>query len=92
LVRENISEEIAKLKQQSGKDMVVFGGAGIVSTFMELRLIDEYRPKVHPAVLGNAKALFKGIKDSMNLKILKCMTFHLGVIGRYYQPDRKEPK
>ena len=92
MVRENISEELAKLKQQSGKDMVIFGGAGIVSTFMELGLIDEYRPKVHPAVLGNAKPLFKGIKDSMNLKVLKSKTFHSGVIGHYYQSDRKELK
>ena len=43
LVKENIAEEISKMKQQPGKNMAIFGSGSIVSTFMQLGLIDEYR-------------------------------------------------
>jgi dihydrofolate reductase len=92
LVKENIVEEISKMKQQSGKDMVIFGSGSIVSTFMQLGLIDEYRIIVDPVVLGNGKPLFKGIKDKHNLKLLKTKVLGSGVVILYYQPIRKEEK
>ena len=69
LVKENIAEEISKMKQQSGKDMVIFGSGSIVSTFMQFGLIDEYRIILNPVVLGNGKPLFKGINDKNHLKL-----------------------
>src|SRR5712692_7181370 len=69
LVKDNIAEEIQKLKQQPGKDMVIFGSGSIVSTFTQLDLIDEYRIMVNPVVLGSGKPLFKGINDQLNLKL-----------------------
>jgi dihydrofolate reductase len=86
LVKENIAEEISKMKQQPGKDMVIFGSGSIVSTFMQHGLIDEYRIIVNPVVLGNGKPLFKGIKDKQNLKLLKTRVFGSGVVILYYQP------
>jgi dihydrofolate reductase len=86
LIKENIAEEISKMKQQPGKDMVIFGSGSIVSTFMQLGLIDEYRIIVNPVVLGNGKPLFKGIKDKHNLKLLKTRVFGSGVVILYYQP------
>jgi dihydrofolate reductase len=86
LVKENIAEEISKMKEQSGKDMVIFGSGSIVSTFMQLGLIDEYRIIVNPVVLGNGKPLFKGINDKQNLKLLKTRVFGSGVVILYYQP------
>jgi dihydrofolate reductase len=67
LIRENIKEEILKLKQQPDKDLVLFGGANI-ATLNELRLIDEYRIIVNPVVLTNGKPLFKDVKDKFSLK------------------------
>ncbi|MCZ7395546.1 MAG: dihydrofolate reductase family protein, partial [Candidatus Methanoperedens sp.] len=78
LVKEVIQEEIAKMKQQPGKDMVIFGSGSIVSTFTQLGLIDEYRIIVNPVVLGHGKPLFKDIKDRINLKLLKTKTFSSG--------------
>jgi dihydrofolate reductase len=92
LGKENITEEISKMKQQPGKDLVIFGGAGIASTFMQLGLIDEYSLLVHPIVLGSGKPLFKGLHDQLNLKLLKTKTFGSGVVILNYQPDRKELK
>jgi len=86
LVKYNIAEEIQKLKQQPGKDLVQFGGAGIASTFIKLGLIDEYRIIVNPVVLGRGKPLFKDIKEKINLKLLKTMTFKCGNVILYYQP------
>src|SRR3972149_8701708 len=51
LVRENAAEEITKLKQQSGKDRVIFGSANLSSTLMPPRLIDEYRLVINPMTL-----------------------------------------
>ena len=48
LVKENIAEEISKMKEQSGKDMVIFGSGSIVSTFMQHGLIDQYWIIVNP--------------------------------------------
>lgn len=85
----HIAEEVAKLKQQPGGDMVIFGGARLAQTFTELGLIDEYRLKLEPVVLGSGKPLFKDIKARINLKLLKAKTSNSGVVGLYYQPIEK---
>jgi dihydrofolate reductase len=89
---DDIIQEVKKLKQQSGGDMVLFGGARIAQTFVKLDLIDEYRLKLQPIVLGNGKPLFKDRKDRMNLKLLQSKTFDSGVVGLYYQPVGWEQK
>ena len=86
LVKENIAEEISKMKQQPGKDMVIFGSGSIVSTFMQLGLIDEYRIIVNPVVLGSGKPLFKGMNDKQNLKLLKTRVFSSGIVILFYEP------
>ena len=86
LVKENIAEEISKMKQQPGKVMVIFGSGSIVSNFMQHGLIDEYRIIVNPVVLGNGNPLFKGIKDKHNLNLLKTRAFSSGVVILYYEP------
>ncbi len=88
LLKENIAEEICTMKQQPGKDMVILGSSSIVSTFMQLGLIDEYRSIVNPVVLGKGKPLFNGVKDKLNLKLLKSKTFNSGVVALYYQPTK----
>jgi dihydrofolate reductase len=86
LVKDNIGQEISKMKQQSGKDMVIFGSGSIVSTFMQHGLIDEYRIIVNPVVLGNGKPLFKGINDKQNLKLLNTKVFDSGIVILFYEP------
>src|SRR5258708_23875943 len=70
LVKDNIAEEVAKLKQEPGKDIMIYGSASIVQTLMNHGLIDEYQLLVHPVVLGSGKPLFKNINDRINLKII----------------------
>jgi dihydrofolate reductase len=88
LIKANIAEEISKMKTQPGKDMVIFGSGSIVSTFMQLGLIDEYRIIVNPVVLGNGNPLFKGINDKQNLKLLNTRVLGSGIVILYYAHQR----
>ncbi len=89
LIKDNFVKEISKLKQQAGKDMIIFGSSDLAVTFIEHGLIDEYRIMVNPIVLGGGKSLFKGVKDKLNLKLLKTKTFKSGNVLLYYQPGKK---
>ncbi len=89
LIKDNIAEEISKLKQQSGKDLALFGSANLLSTLIQMDLIDEHRIMVNPVVLGSGTPLFQGIKGKFNLKLLKARTFRSGNVLLYYQPDNK---
>ncbi len=88
LVREINPQEIEKMKQAPGKDMVIYGSASIVQALMNLGLIDEYQLLVHPVILGGGKPLFKNIKDQHNLKLVKAEPRNSGVVVLYYQPAR----
>lgn len=79
-------DEILKMKQQPGKDLLI-GGADLASTFIKHGLIDEYQLLVQPAVLGSGKPLFKNHR--LALKLLKSQTFHSGAVLLCYEPDRK---
>ena len=91
LVRDNIAEEITKLKEQPGKDLEL-GGADIASTFMQLDLIDEYGLYIHPVVLGGGTPMFRALDNKINLRLVETRKFGSGVVLLRYQPDRKESK
>ncbi len=87
LIKDNIAEEILKLKQQPGKDLALFGSANLLSTLIQMGLIDEHRIMVNPVVLGSGIPLFRGITDKLNLKLLKTRTFSSGNVLLCYRPD-----
>ena len=89
LVKEVLPEDITKLKQEPGRDMLIYGSASLVRTLTNHGLIDEYQLLVHPVVLGGGKPLFQDIKERKKLKLVKTKTFPSGVIGLYYQPDNQ---
>jgi dihydrofolate reductase len=70
LIKENIAEQVKKLKQQPGKDLVIFGSPGLATTFMDLGLIDEYKLTVHPIILGNGISVFRNNTVKSTLKLL----------------------
>jgi dihydrofolate reductase len=71
LVKEDIGETMLQLKKQPGKDMVIFGGANIISTFVKLNLIDEFRLIVNPVILRKGTPLFKHIQQTLRLQFMK---------------------
>jgi dihydrofolate reductase len=87
VVSDDISEEISKLKQEPGKELVLLGGADIANTFMKLNLIDEYRLLVAPIVLGGGTPLFKQGVDRHNLKLIEAKTMDTGAVILRYQPE-----
>jgi dihydrofolate reductase len=88
LVRDNVAEEVASLKEQPGKDMAI-GGAGLASTFIKLGLIDEFRPFFHPAVLGGGTPYFPPMDESINLHLVETRTFGSGVVYVRYQTETR---
>ena len=89
VVKDHVADEIAKLKQLPGKDMVIYGSANLVQGFTELGLIDEYQLLVHPLVLGNGKRLWRELQHPVNLKLLRTEAFKNGVVVLYYEQERK---
>jgi dihydrofolate reductase len=81
IIRENIPEEIARLREQQGRDMVIDGSPTLIHSFAEQGLIDEYRIRLHPVVLGGGIPLFK---DKANLKLIEARPFHSGVVLLHY--------
>ena len=88
LIKDNIAAEILKLKQQPGKDLVIFGSPSLAQTFMQLDLIDAYQLTVNPVVLGSGIPLFNQIKDKIKLKLLASRTLSSGVLGLHYETLR----
>lgn len=86
VIKSNLRDEIEKLKQQTGKDIWLYGGAGLVSSFANLQLIDEFRIAVMPIILGKGNPLFKDIKSRINLTLLSVHSSKLGVTELVYQP------
>jgi dihydrofolate reductase len=77
-------EEIRRLKQQSGKDIYAVGGATLVSSLMNLGLIDEIQLLVNPLILGGGKALFKDVKDRQTLKLVQAKPLKSGKVSLIY--------
>ena len=88
LIRDNMVEEVIRLKQQSGKDISI-GSISIAQEFMRRGLIDEYWLLVHPVVVGRGRRLFDGLRDRVNLKLIDTKTLKSGVVALHYQPDKE---
>jgi dihydrofolate reductase len=89
LIRDNVAEEIIKLKHLPGKDLALFGSANLAASLTPMGLIDEFRIMVNPVILGKGTPLFKAMDAKVNLKLIKARTFGNGNVLLYYQPDKK---
>jgi len=85
LVKDHVEEEINKLKQKQGKDMVILGSPRFAHYLMQLDLIDEYKITISPVLIGSGLPLFQGIQEKTNLKLIENKTFTSGAIGLHYQ-------
>lgn len=64
LIKENVADEIAKLKAKSNKDLYVFGSANLSETLIKENLFDEYRICIAPVIAGRGRYLFpKGLPE-----------------------------
>jgi dihydrofolate reductase len=84
LVRDDIAEEVARLKQEPGEDIAV-GGAGLASTLIKLGLVDELRPFIYPAVLGGGTPYLPPLDERIDLRLVETRTFGSRVVYLRYQ-------
>lgn len=90
LIRSNIPEEVARLKQQPGSGIISVTGSGkLAQTLMKHNLVDEYVLWINPIVLGSGKRLFENGVAPSHLKLVDSKTTGSGVVVLIYQPDAK---
>lgn len=86
VINGDVAAEIARLKQQPGGDIEVYGSTTLVQTLMRHNLVDEYRVAVHPIVLGSGVQLFPQGGVPATLRLEGAQTLDSGVVGLTYVP------
>lgn len=92
IAKGDLASEINRLKNQQGKDMIVYGGASFVSSLIQARLIDEFHLFVNPAVLGDGIAIFKEVEKRQNLKLKHATGFDCGIAVLCYEPEGRNER
>ncbi|MBI0583552.1 MAG: dihydrofolate reductase [Methanomassiliicoccus sp.] len=88
LIGGNVKEELQKLKEGSGKDIAVVGGAGMARSVIGTGLIDEYMITVHPVLLGKGKPLFGDLVNPYRLKLVRTRDLGAGSVLLHYLYSR----
>ena len=86
IVNGDLKTEVDKIKQQPGKDIWLFGGASLISSFLNESLIDEFSLAVHPVILGGGKPLFCDVNARISLKLVDTKTYSTGLVSLSYVP------
>jgi dihydrofolate reductase len=85
IISSDIKSRVEEILNEPGKNIWLYGGGKLITTFMKLGLIDEFRLAVHPVILGAGKPLFNNIKDRVNLKLLNVKSSKSGVTVLTYE-------
>ena len=85
LIQGNTKEIVEKIKQEPGKDIWLFGGASLTTSFLNLNLIDEMSLAIHPIILGSGKPLFSDIKNRISLNLIDTKTYSSGLVNLVYR-------
>jgi dihydrofolate reductase len=89
IISSNVVEEITKLKQQSGKDIIIDGSATLVQSLMGTGLIDEYRFLVEPFIMGRGRRFFPEGTPTTSLRLVESNALPSGTLALVYQPVSK---
>ena len=84
----NLIEEVNKLKHQSGKDIIVYGGSSFVSALVKENLIDEFHLFVNPVALGRGIPIFDQLENWQYLKLIKSITCNSGIVILHYERSK----
>jgi len=85
LVKRGMEDEIIRLKESKGKDIIIFGSATLVASLINLGLIDEYILWVHPIALNGGTPLFAAAPGKLAMQLTSVRKFRSGVIVLYYK-------
>jgi dihydrofolate reductase len=86
LIGENAAEEITRLKQEEGGDIVISGSGALVRSLLQYGLLDELKLMIHPVVVGGGKRLFEDFGEQKELELVESKTFETGVLYLTYRP------
>lgn len=84
ILRGQLADEVAALKNQEGADIVVSGSISLAQSLAQAKLVDEYRLFIYPAILGHGRRLFSEGIDS-KLQLINTRTFRSGVVLLVYR-------
>lgn len=82
----DLADEINRLKQEPGKDIMAHGGASFAQSLIERGLVDEYRLLAHPVVLGRGLPIFSNLAKPVDLQLVEAKIFPGGTIAHIYRP------
>ena len=86
IIRENVAEEVSRLKHQDGEDILLYGSGALAESLIAEGLVDEIRMLVHPIGVGSGKRLFEGAGDRIGLTLVDTQRFESGVVALTYRP------
>ena len=89
IISGNVVEEITKLKQQPGKDIIIDGSASLVQSLMGTDLIDEYRFLVQPFIMGRGRRFFPAGTPPTKLRLVESTMLDFGSLSLVFRPDTK---
>jgi dihydrofolate reductase len=92
VISDNVTDEIIKLKQGTGKEIIIFGSPTAAHSLMAAKLIDDFWLFVNPVLLGHGIPLFKDIKDKTILRLVVSKVFSSGVVCLHYHYKRDSDK
>jgi dihydrofolate reductase len=84
IVGDDLESEVEKIRNEQGKDIWLFGGGNLTTSFMNLKLVDEVWLAVHPVILGGGKPLFDNLNERVGLKHLDTKTYSTGLVFLKY--------
>ena len=82
----DLGEEIERLKQEPGNDLIAYGGATLDQALTRLGVVDEYRLMIQPAALGAGLPLFRDLPAPLHLELVEATTYATGVAVHVYRP------
>ena len=85
VIADNLSKNIDKIKEQEGKNILIFGSPRASQSILNEGLIDEFWLFVNPIILGEGMPLFNGITGMSKLNLVESLTFSCGVIALHYE-------
>ena len=85
VISDQLADNINEIKNQDGKNILIFGSPGASHSLLGEGLVDEFWLFVNPVLLGEGIPLFKGVTETTKLKLVETKTFSCGVIALHYE-------
>lgn len=89
LISGKIAEQVNAMKNMPGKDIWLFGGASLTTSFINAGLVDEMGLAVHPILLGAGKSLFNNIEGRNHFKLSESKSYSTGLVMLNYEAIKK---